>query len=122
MRLNVYAGKAKADDGSIVYQNMSVTLLGDQAIMARADFAEKNLGNGMVLRKKAAFRCGAIRIYYILSECPICCMNMQFKIKSGRMVCPGCGAEINLDEKDKRKSVYAFEYIITEERKVRKTA
>lgn len=122
MRLNVYAGRAKTVDGNNVYQNVSVTLLGDQVIMARADFAEKNLGNGMVLRKKAVFRCDAIRIYYISSECPICCMNMQFKIKSGRMVCPGCGAKINPDEKDKRKSVYAFEYIITKERKVRKTA
>lgn len=49
-------------------------------------------------------------------------INYDEKIESGRMVCSGCGAEIDLDEKDKRKSVYAYEYIITEERKVRRTA
>lgn len=119
LRLNVYAGKNKLPDGETMYQHVSVFLTGDQAAMARTDLAEKNLGNGMVLRKKAAFRCGVIRTYYMPSECPICCETMQYDAGSGQMICPGCGAEVEPEARDKRESVFAYNYIVTEEREAR---
>lgn len=122
LRLNVYAGKGRAQDGSTTYQNVSVTLLGDQAVMARTDLAAKDLGNGLELRKKAVFRCGGIRTFYMSSECPICCGTMQYDAKPGKMACPECGVQIDPDDKDKRESVYAYEYIVTEEREMRRTA
>ncbi len=122
LRLNVYAGKSTAPDGTPIYQHVFVTLLGDQAIMARTDFVEKDFGNGTVLRKNAVFRCGGIRVCYMPSECPICCDTMQYHMESGQMVCSGCGAEIEPDIKDKRESVYAFDYLITEEREIRRRA
>lgn len=118
LRLNVYAGKRTLPDGKTMYQHVSVLLTGDQAIMARTDLAPKDLGNGSVLRKKAVFRCGAIQTYY-LSECPICCEPMQYHADSGQMVCRGCGAEVQPEEKDKRESVFAFHYIVTEDREVK---
>ena len=46
---------------------------------------------------------------------------MRLKTESGRMVCPDYGAETEPDDKDRRECVYAFEYIITEEREMRRT-
>lgn len=120
LRLNVYAGKYAAPDGSPLYRYVLATLLGDQAVMARTDFAEKDLGNGMVLRKNAVFRCGGIRVYYMPSECPICCDTMQYQTESGKMLCACCGAEVDPDAKDKRESVYASNYLITGEHEMRR--
>lgn len=120
LRLNVYAGKYKGPDGEFLYKNVWVTLLGDQAVMARTDLAEKDLGNGMVLRKKAVFRCGAIRVYYMPTECPICFEAASYNTESGMMVCPECGAEFDPEEKDKRENVFAFDYIVTEEHEMRR--
>lgn len=119
LRLNVYAGKSKLLDGTPMYQHVSVLLTGDQAAMARIDLAEKDLGNGMVLRKKAVFRCGSIRAYYMPSECPICYDTMQYDEVSGHMVCQYCGAEVEPEAKNKRESVFAYGYIVAEERKLR---
>lgn len=120
LRLNVYAGRYKNPDGDFLYKNVWVTLLGDQAAMARTDLAEKDLGNGIILRKKAVFRCGAIRVYYIPTECPICLETALYQAESGKMICPECGAEAVPEEKNKRENVFGFDYIVTEEREMRR--
>lgn len=119
LKLNVYAGRTQSPEGETLYQHVSVYLTGEQAVMARTDLAGKDLGNGMLLRKKAVFRCGAIRTYYIPPECPIDCGPMQYDEDSGQMVCPDCGHRIEPKARDRRESVFAFNYIAIEDREVK---
>lgn len=116
VRLNVYAGKVPASDGGEMYQNVSVTLLGSQAVMARTDLAEEVRDDGTMIRKKAVFRCGAVRTFYMSAECPVCYETMQFDENAGKMVCPGCGAQVTPDSRDRREAVYAYDYIVIEDR------
>ncbi len=120
LKLNVYAGKTRLPDGTSMYQHVSVYLTGDQAVMARTDLAEKDLGNGILLRKKAVFRCGAVRTYYVPPECPISCGPMQYDEASGKMVCPDCGAMMEPETRDKRESVFAFDYMVLENREIKR--
>lgn len=116
VRLNVYAGKVPASDGGEMYQNVSVTMTGKQAVMARMDLAEENRADGTLVRKKAVFRCGAVRTFYNSTECPVCYETMQFDETAGRMICHECGAQIVPDSRDRREAVYAYDYIVIEER------
>lgn len=119
LKVNVYAGKTRLPDGASIYQHVSVYLTGDQAVMARTDLAERDLGNGMLLRKKVVFRCGAVRTYYIPPECPISCGPMQYDEASGKIVCPDCGAMTEPAVRDKRERVFALDYMVLEDREIR---
>lgn len=115
LRLNVYGGKRKSASGEIIYRHIAVTLMGDLAIMARTDFAEIRTENG-VIRKNGVFRCGAIHQYYLSTECPICYETTKYDQSSGKMICEECGCSFDPEEKDRRESVFAYDYFVTDER------
>ena len=63
VRANVYVGKRNID-GVPSFHYVTVTLMNDLAIMARTDLAPVTNADDTVTKKKAAFCCGKISVYY----------------------------------------------------------
>ena len=114
VRANVYVGKRNVN-GVPSFHYVTVTLMNDLAIMARTDLAPVANEDDTITRKKAAFCCGKIAVYYHSVPCPICGEPMAYDQTDSCMCCADCGITQEPEPGKKQESAFATDYIVTGE-------